>query len=121
MLGLTVHLPLYYEVVYHLSASESGAFADPAWAAVFKPAAAAIRRAGPWPVQGITSGWPSSETHARRWRGLAPGRLRRLAACGRCLRLLSVFALGLGTTFPGHPVGLDSNQNGRGTARRSAP
>src|SRR6267154_4162169 len=24
MLGLTVHLPLYYEVVYHLSASESG-------------------------------------------------------------------------------------------------
>ena len=24
MLGLTVHLPLYYEVVYHLSASEAG-------------------------------------------------------------------------------------------------
>jgi len=24
ILGLTVHLPLYYEVVYHLSASEAG-------------------------------------------------------------------------------------------------
>src|ERR1700741_712071 len=24
MIGLTVHLPLYYEVVYHLSASEAG-------------------------------------------------------------------------------------------------
>ena len=24
MLGLTVHLPLYYEVVYHLTASEAG-------------------------------------------------------------------------------------------------
>ena len=24
MIGLTVHLPIYYEVVYHLSASEAG-------------------------------------------------------------------------------------------------
>ena len=24
MLGLTVHMPLYYEAVYHLTASESG-------------------------------------------------------------------------------------------------
>ena len=30
MLGLTVHLPLYYEVVYHLSASEAGLRADSA-------------------------------------------------------------------------------------------
>ena len=30
MLGLTVHLPLYYEVVYHLSASEAGLGADSA-------------------------------------------------------------------------------------------
>ena len=30
MIGLTVHLPLYYEVVYHLSASEAGLGADSA-------------------------------------------------------------------------------------------
>jgi hypothetical protein len=95
MLGLTVHLPLYYEVVYHLSASEAGLALIPL-AAVSTVGAAIAGR---------------TMARARHY--------KRVAIIGDCcaalagmalaltalplwglLALLSVFALGLGTTFP---------------------
>jgi MFS family permease len=95
MVGLTVHLPLYYEVVYHLSASEAGLALIPL---------AAISTGGA-AIAGRTM------AHARHYKRVAIiGPLcAALAACGLAatllplwvlLVLLSVFALGLGTVFP---------------------
>jgi MFS family permease len=95
MLGLTVHLPLYYEVVYHLSASESGLALIPL-AAVSTGGAAIAGR---------------TMARARHYKRVAiignvcaalAGLALALATLPlwALLTLLSVFALGLGTTFP---------------------
>jgi EmrB/QacA subfamily drug resistance transporter len=104
MTGLTVHLPLYYEVVYHLTASEAGLALIPL--AAISTVGAAI----------------SGRTMAR------AGRYKHVAvigdlmamACGLALALttlplwgllalLSLFALGLGTTFPITVVSLQNS------------
>src|ERR1700680_3306556 len=95
MLGLTVHLPLYYEVVYHLSASEAGLALIPL---------AAISTCGA-AIAGRTM------THARHYKRGAIIGTAVAAVSGAALALttlplwgllvlLSVFAAGLGTTFP---------------------
>src|SRR6202048_3664698 len=95
MLGLTVHLPLYYEVVYHLSASEAGLALIPL---------AAISTVG----AAIAGRTMARARHYKRGAIFgngcaAPGggalALTVLPLWG-LLVLLSVFALGLGTTFP---------------------
>src|SRR6202035_3282302 len=104
ILGLTVHLPLYYEVVYHLSASEAGLALIPLSAVSTVGAAIAGR------------------TMAR------AKHYKRVAIIGTCvsalmgcalaltvlplwalLVLLSVFALGLGTAFPVSVVSLQNS------------
>src|SRR5712671_751263 len=95
MLGLTVHLPLYYEVVYHLSASEAGLALIPL-AAVSTGGAAIAGR---------------TMARARHYKRVAIIGNGCAALAGialalttlplwALLTLLSVFALGLGTTFP---------------------
>jgi len=95
MLGLTVHLPLYYEVVYHLSASEAGLSLIPL-AAVSTGGAAIAGR---------------TMARARHYKRVAIIGNVCAALAGialaltmlplwALLTLLSVFALGLGTTFP---------------------
>ena len=104
MLGLTVHLPLYYEVVYHLSASEAGLGLIPL-AAVSTGGAA---------IAGQTM---ARSKHYKRVAIIGNCVLGAGGhACWRCttlplwalLALLSLFALGLGTTFP---VSVVSMQN----------
>lgn len=95
MLGLTVHLPLYYEVVYHLSASEAGLALIPL-AAVSTGGAA---------IAGRTM---ARAKHYKRvafvgtlCAALAGGALALFALpLWVLLVLLSLFALGLGTAFP---------------------
>src|SRR6266403_2410375 len=93
--GLTVHLPLYYEVVYHLTASEAGLALIPL-AAVSTGGAAIAGR---------------TMARARHYKRVAIignicAALAGLALAlttlplWALLTLLSVFALGLGTTFP---------------------
>src|SRR6202022_1204087 len=95
MVGLTVHLPLYYEVVYHLSASEAGLALIPL---------AAISTVGA-AIAGRTM------ARARHYKRVAIIGNTCAALAGMALAvtalplwpllvLLSVFALGLGTTFP---------------------
>jgi EmrB/QacA subfamily drug resistance transporter len=95
MTGLTVHLPLYYEVVYRLGASETGLALIPL---------AAISTCGA-AIAGRTM------AHARHYKRVAIVGTSVAALCGVALALtslplwgllllLSVFALGLGTTFP---------------------
>jgi len=95
MLGLTVHLPLYYEVVYHLSASEAGLALIPL-AAVSTVGAA---------IAGKTM------ARAKHYKRVAiigtacavlAGAALTLVAMPLwgLLALLSVYALGLGTVFP---------------------
>ncbi|MDI1267136.1 MAG: MDR family MFS transporter [bacterium] len=102
--ALTVHLPLYYEVVYHLSASEAGLALIPL-AAVSTCGAAFAGR---------------TMARARHY--------KRVAIFGTCvatffgiilavttlplwglLVVLSLFALGLGTTFPVSVVSLQNS------------
>jgi hypothetical protein len=104
MLGLTVHLPLYYEVVYHLSASEAGLALIPL-AAVSTGGAA---------IAGQTM---ARAKHYKRVAIIG----NACAASAGCvlalttlplwalLALLSVFALGLGTTFPVSVVSLQNS------------
>jgi hypothetical protein len=95
MLGLIVHLPLYYEVVYHLGASEAGLALIPL-AAVSTGGAAIAGR---------------TMARAKHYKQVAiiGNACAALAGCALALTalplwallvLLSVFALGLGTTFP---------------------
>jgi MFS family permease len=104
MLGLTVHLPLYYEVVYHLSASEAGLALIPL---------AAISTGGA-AIAGRTM------ARAKHYKRVAIiGTL--CAAVVGCvmalvtmplwvlLVLLSVLALGLGTVFPISVVSLQNS------------
>jgi EmrB/QacA subfamily drug resistance transporter len=95
MMGLTVHLPLYYEVVYHLSASEAGLALIPLAAISTCGAAIAGRtmaRAKHYKRVAIIG----TSVAAVSGFGLA---FSTLPLWG-LLVLLSVFAAGLGTTFP---------------------
>jgi EmrB/QacA subfamily drug resistance transporter len=95
MLGLTVHLPLYYEVVYHLSASEAGLALIPL---------AAISTGG----AAIAGRTMARAKHYKRVAIIGTS-AAALAGCALALTvlplwamlvLLSLFAFGLGTTFP---------------------
>jgi EmrB/QacA subfamily drug resistance transporter len=104
MLGLTVHLPLYYEVVYHLSASEAGLALIPL-AAVSTLGAA---------IAGQTM---ARAKHYKRVAIIGTSCAALLASVlalatlplWALLALLSVFALGLGTTFPISVVSLQNS------------
>src|SRR5437879_3939049 len=104
MLGLTVHLPLYYQVVYHLSASEAGLALIPL-AAVSTGGSAIAGRA---------------MAHAKHYKRVAIIGTLFSALAGIALALtalplwallvlLSVFALGLGTAFPVSVVSLQNS------------
>src|ERR1700726_557867 len=104
MLGLTVHLPLYYEVVYHLSASEAGLALIPL-AAISTGGAAIAGRA---------------MARAKHYKRVAVIGTSCAALLGCVLALttlplwgllvlLSIFALGLGTTFPISVVSLQNS------------
>ena len=95
IMGLTVHLPLYYEVVYHLSASEAGLALIPLAAISTCGAAIAGRtmaRAKRYKRVAITGTSIATRSPARAGADTLP--------LWGLLVLLSVFALGLGTTFP---------------------
>jgi EmrB/QacA subfamily drug resistance transporter len=103
MIGLTVHLPLYYEVVYHLSASEAGlgliplaaistfgaAFAGRTMARVKHYKRVAIIGT----IVATVAGGVLTLTEPTLW-GL--------------LALLSIFGVGLGTAFPVSVVSLQN-------------
>jgi MFS family permease len=102
--GLTVHLPLYYEVVYHLSASEAGLALIPLAAVSTLGAAVAGR----------------TMVHAKHYKRLAVVGTSSATIAGAALALttlplwgllllLAVFALGLGTTFPTSLVSLQNS------------
>ena len=104
MIGLTVHLPLYYEVVYRLSASETGLGLIPL-AAVSTIGAAVAGR---------------TMVHARRykWVAIVGTALSALAGTAMALTtlplwallgLLSLFSLGLGTAFPVSVVSIQNS------------
>jgi EmrB/QacA subfamily drug resistance transporter len=104
MLGLTVHLPLYYEVVYHLSASEAGLALIPLAAISTGGAAIAGRtmaRSRHYKLVAIIG------TSCATVLGCALA-LTTLPLWGLLL-LLSVFALGLGTVFPVSVVALQNS------------
>src|ERR1700751_3914646 len=95
IMGLTVHLPLYYEVVYHLTASEAGlaliplAAVSTGGAAIAGRAMARSRHYKRVAIVGTLCGAVTGAVLA-----LAPMPLWLL------LVLLSIFAVGLGTAFP---------------------
>src|SRR6266850_5364955 len=104
ILGLTVHLPLYYEVVYHLSASEAGLALIPL-AAVSTCGAAIAGR---------------TMARAKHYKRVAIAGTSAAAIFGAVLTVttlplwgllivLSLFALGLGTTFPVSVVSLQNS------------
>jgi EmrB/QacA subfamily drug resistance transporter len=104
MLGLTVHLPLYYEVVYHLSASEAGLALIPL---------AAVSTVG----SAIAGQAIARAKHYKRVAIIGPA-CAALAGCVLALTtlplwgllvLLSVFAVGLGTAFPVSVVSLQNS------------
>jgi MFS family permease len=104
ILGLTVHLPLYYEVVYHLSASEAGLALIPLAAVSTVGAAIAGRtmaRARHYKRVAIIGTLCSALAGS----ALALTTLPLSALLG----LLSVFALGLGTAFPVSVVSLQNS------------
>lgn len=104
MLGLTVHLPLYYEVVYHLSASEAGLGLIPLAAISTFGAAfagrtmARVRHYKRVAIIGTScatlTGCVLAATALPLW---------------ALLVLLSVFALGLGTAFPVSVVSIQNS------------
>jgi EmrB/QacA subfamily drug resistance transporter len=104
MVGLSVHLPLYYEAVYHLTASEAGLGLIPL---------AAISTGGA-AIAGRTM------ARARHYKRVAiiGTSCAALVACALALTtlplwallvLLSVFAFGLGTAFPISVVSLQNS------------
>ena len=102
--GLTVNLPLYYEVVYHLSASEAGLALIPL---------AAVSTCG----AAIAGRTMARAKHYKRV-AIVGTALAAVSGCGLAvttlplwglLVLLSVFALGLGTTFPVSVVSLQNS------------
>jgi EmrB/QacA subfamily drug resistance transporter len=103
MLGLTVHLPLYYEVVYHLSASEAGLALIPLAAISTGGAAIAGRAMARYKHYKLVA---IIGTSCAALLGCALA-LTTLPLWGLLL-LLSVFALGLGTVFPVSVVSLQN-------------
>lgn len=102
--GLTVHLPMYYEVVYHLTASEAGLALIPLAAISTCGAAIAGRtmaRAKHYKRVAIAG------TSAATIFGLVLS-VTTLPLWG-LLVVLSLFALGLGTTFPVSVVSLQNS------------
>jgi MFS family permease len=104
ILGLTVHLPLYYEVVYHLSASEAGLGLIPL---------AAISTGG-----AAIAGRTMARAKHYKWVAIIGTLCAALAGCVLAvstlplwglLVLLSVFSLGLGTAFPVSVVALQNS------------
>lgn len=96
MLGLIVHLPLYYEVVYHLSASEAGLALIPIAAVSVLGAAIAGRamsRSGRYKWVAIAG------TAGSGLMGLALA-LTTPLPLWLLLTMLGLFSVGLGTTFP---------------------
>src|SRR5215211_1751516 len=104
IMGLTVHLPLYYEVVYHLTASEAGLALIPL---------AAISTCGA-AIAGRTM------ARAKHYKRVAIAGTSAAAIFGAVLTVttlplwgllvvLSLFALGLGTTFPVSVVSLQNS------------
>jgi EmrB/QacA subfamily drug resistance transporter len=104
MTGLTVSLPLYYEVVYHLTASEAGL--------------ALIPLAGISTVGAAISG--RTMARGRRYKHVAIIGDVVAAACGLAMALfamplwallilLSIYSMGLGTTFPITVVSLQNS------------
>src|SRR6478735_5181202 len=102
--GLTVHLPLYYEVVYHLSASQAGLALIPL-AAVSTCGAAFAGR---------------TMARAKHYKRVAIAGTSAAAIFGAVLTVttlplwgllvvMSLFALGLGTTFPVSVVSLQNS------------
>src|SRR6267142_3605992 len=106
MLGLTVHLPLYYEVVYHLSASEAGLALIPLAAVSTGGAAIAGRtmaRIKHYKRVAIVGTIVST---------LAGVALTLTApSLWVLLVLLSIFGIGLGTAFPVCVVALRSEEH----------
>jgi MFS family permease len=103
MLGLTVHLPLYYEVVYHLSASEAGLALIPLAAISTGGAAIAGQAMARYKHYKLVA---MIGTSCATLLGCALA-LTTLPLWGLLL-LLSVFALGLGTVFPVSVVALQN-------------
>jgi len=104
MLGLTVHLPLYYEVVYHLSASEAGLGLIPLAAiSTFGAAFAGRTMARVRHYKRVAIIGTSCAT--------LMGGVLALAALPlwALLVLLSAFALGLGTAFPVSVVSIQNS------------
>ena len=105
MIGLTVHLPLYYEVVYHLTASEAGLALIPL---------AAISTCG----AAIAGQTMARATHYKRvaiigLTGAAAGRmcihLRDRCRCGRCWCCWRCLRSGSAPTFPISVVALQNS------------
>jgi len=104
MIGLTVHLPLYYETVYHLSASEAGLGLIPLAAmstlgsAIAGRTMARVKHYKRVAIVGTIiatlAGSALTLTQPHLWSVLA---------------LLSVFAIGLGTAFPVSVVSLQNS------------
>jgi EmrB/QacA subfamily drug resistance transporter len=103
MLGLTVHLPLYYEVVYHLSASEAGLALIPL---------AAISTGG-----AAIAGRTMARTKHYKRVAIIGTSCATLLGCALALTtlplwalltLLSLFAVGIGTVFPVSVVALQN-------------
>jgi EmrB/QacA subfamily drug resistance transporter len=105
LIGLTVNMPLYYQVVYHLSASEAGLALIPL-VAISVPGAMIAGRA---------------MMHLKRYKWVAVAGTACSSAMGilmavgpamslwTLLAVLSVFALGLGTTFPTSLVSIQNS------------
>jgi EmrB/QacA subfamily drug resistance transporter len=106
MFGLTVHMPLYYEVVYHLSASEAGLSLIPLVAISVPGAAIAgramVRMTRHYKRVAIAGTICATATAS----ALALATPLPLWAL---LGLLSLFALGLGTTFPVSVVSIQNS------------
>jgi MFS family permease len=104
MIGLTVHLPLYYEVVYHLSASEAGLGLIPlAAVSTFGAAIAGRTMARVKHYKRVAIVGTIVSTLAGVAMTLATPTLWGL------LVLLSIFGIGLGTAFPISVVALQNS------------
>ena len=95
IVGLTVHLPIYYLAVYGLSASEAGLALIPL---------VAVSVLGAWTAGRVMATLPHYKSAAMLGTGLAVlmGLVMAFATLPlwAMLTVLSVFAFGLGTTFP---------------------
>jgi EmrB/QacA subfamily drug resistance transporter len=104
MIGLTVHLPLYYEVVYHLTASEAGLGLIPLAAiSTFGAAIAGRTMARVKHYKRVAIAGTIGSTLA----GVALT-VTTLPLWG-LLTLLAVFGIGLGTAFPVSVVSLQNS------------